>query len=94
MEPRVHKGRRVSNSPIVSAASPRTLLALICEELLFLQISERRRGGGGGDKEREDKGTYKYSACTCMCLLWWVFMGNLLQYRKRRNFSTGLNFIL
>ena len=50
--------------------------------------------GGGGDKGREDKGTYKYSACTCMCLLWWVFMGNILQYRKRRNISMGLNFIL
>ena len=37
--PRVHKGRRVSNCPIVPAASPRTPLALICEELLFSQIS-------------------------------------------------------
>ena len=39
MEARVHNGRRVSNCPIVPAASPRTPLALICEELLFLQIS-------------------------------------------------------
>ena len=62
---------------IVSAASLRTLLALICEELLFSQINERRRGGGGGDKEREDKGTYEYSACTlcvyCGGSLWVIY---------------------
>ena len=39
MEARVHNGRRVSNCPIIPAASPRTPLALICEELLFSQIS-------------------------------------------------------
>ena len=34
-------------------------------------------GGGGGDKEREDKGTYEYSACTlcvyCGGSLWVMY---------------------